>query len=142
MIEKKHEPNTTKSSLRVGRNDLVLPVMGLVFTITMVAQGAPRAKALERKNINHAMENNMRRLKIDMINRKLVFNNMNAGIGWTLELEQDMKNNVPSGLDVRAEVVSAMLDALDKKYSLTSAERTLSKMILDKSFKEIYANRS
>lgn len=120
----------------------MLPVMGLVFTITMVAQGAPRAKALERKNINHAMENNMRRLKIDMINRKLVFNNMNAGIGWTLELEQDMKNNVPSGLDVRAEVVSAMLDALDKKYSLTSAERTLSKMILDKSFKEIYANRS
>jgi len=76
----------------------------------------------------------MRRLKIDTVNRKLSFDNKKTEISWTLELEEDLKNNVPLGLDPRAEVVSAMLEMLDKQYKLTSAERTLSKMILDRNF--------
>lgn len=84
----------------------------------------------------------MRILKIDTVKRKLVFGEKRTRIGWTLEIEEDLKNNVPSGLDLRPEIISALLDALDKEYDLTSAEKTLSKMILDKTFEAICVNRS
>ncbi len=84
----------------------------------------------------------MRILKIDTVKRKLVFDDKRTRIGWTLEIEEDLKNNAPSGLDLRPEIVSVLLDALDRKYNLTSAEKTLSKMILDKTFEAICVNRS
>ena len=61
----------------------------------------------------------MRKFRIE--ERHIIIDDSDSGLSWANEADEDGKNPI-FGFDISAEIISALIGELDKKFTLTNEE--------------------